>query len=98
MASIIEDKPNIKVYSDCCDIWKVNIGNILIEEKGAWLGQMNYFLPFGKYKCYRVSKYSYPKMSRLETRSFVLMHMYSQHKKASNHHANLPLEMYSFTL
>ena len=22
----------------------------------------------------------------------------SQHKKASNHHANLPLEMYSFTL
>ena len=21
-----------------------------------------------------------------------------QHKKASNHHANLPLEMYSFTL
>ena len=24
--------------------------------------------------------------------------LYSQHKKASNHHANLPLEMYSFTL
>ena len=23
---------------------------------------------------------------------------YTQHKKASNHHANLPLEMYSFTL
>ena len=23
---------------------------------------------------------------------------YPQHKKASNHHANLPLEMYSFTL
>ena len=23
---------------------------------------------------------------------------YSQHKKASDHHANLPLEMYSFTL
>ena len=22
----------------------------------------------------------------------------TQHKKASNHHANLPLEMYSFTL
>ena len=22
---------------------------------------------------------------------------FSQHKKASNHHANLPLEMYSFT-
>ena len=22
----------------------------------------------------------------------------SQHQKASNHHANLPLEMYSFTL
>ena len=26
-----------------------------------------------------------------------LLHI-SQHKKASNHHANLPLEMYSFTL
>ena len=24
--------------------------------------------------------------------------MPAQHKKASNHHANLPLEMYSFTL
>ena len=23
---------------------------------------------------------------------------HAQHKKASNHHANLPLEMYSFTL
>ena len=23
---------------------------------------------------------------------------FSQHKKACNHHANLPLEMYSFTL
>ena len=23
---------------------------------------------------------------------------HTQHKKASNHHANLPLEMYSFTL
>ena len=23
---------------------------------------------------------------------------FTQHKKASNHHANLPLEMYSFTL
>ena len=23
---------------------------------------------------------------------------WTQHKKASNHHANLPLEMYSFTL
>ena len=24
--------------------------------------------------------------------------LYAQHRKASNHHANLPLEMYSFTL
>ena len=24
--------------------------------------------------------------------------LFAQHKKASNHHANLPLEMYSFTL
>ena len=25
-------------------------------------------------------------------------HQFTQHKKVSNHHANLPLEMYSFTL
>ena len=25
-------------------------------------------------------------------------HAFTQHKKASNHHANLPLEMYNFTL
>ena len=29
---------------------------------------------------------------------FVHYIMESQHKKAGNHHANLPLEMYSFTL
>ena len=27
-----------------------------------------------------------------------LLNILSQHKKASNHHANQPLEMYSFTL
>ena len=29
---------------------------------------------------------------------FVMLCVLAQHKKASNHHANLPLEMYSFTL
>ena len=28
---------------------------------------------------------------------FVVGNLHTQHKKASNHHANLPLEMYSFT-
>ena len=35
-------------------------------------------------------KYSYSIVYSLPT--------IAQHKKASNHHANLPLEMYSFTL
>ena len=39
----------------------------------------------------------------LSTLSFVWFQKHvllskAQHKKASNHHANLPLEMYSFTL
>ena len=29
---------------------------------------------------------------------FGIFYIPAQHKKASNHHANLPLEMYSFTL
>ena len=29
---------------------------------------------------------------------WVVTHTVTQHKKSSNYHANLPLEMYSFTL
>ena len=32
------------------------------------------------------------------SRCWVLLHRSYSTKKASNHHANLPLEMYSFTL